>query len=87
MIKCLVVLVLFLMSTAHAADVWFTSNVGTKDFLNMFSQPQLWEKARSKINVIKFYNLQLLADSEAECPLCEQNLFQNFLARNAFEKN
>lgn len=79
--------VLFLgLNSAWANEVWFTSNVGTPDFLDMFSQPNKWENARSKINIMKFYVYQFTVDDTSQCKWCGDNIYPNFVARNVFEK-
>jgi hypothetical protein len=64
---------------------WITSNVGTHDMLNLFSQPQKWAKTRAKLNGIKFYDGQLFSNREEDCMFCESNVYPNFVQRNAFE--
>jgi hypothetical protein len=44
----------FTTNWATASQVWFTPN-GAADFLNLFSQPERWPSARSKVTVLKFY--------------------------------
>lgn len=38
---------------ARAAEVWFTPNPESPDFLDLFKKPSLWSKARSQVSVIK----------------------------------
>ena len=44
--------------------------------LDLFSKPDSWTKARSRVNVFQFYPGQ--ADN-SPCPLCRNNTFENFL--------
>jgi hypothetical protein len=36
-------------------QVWYAPNMGSVDFSLLFSQPELWEKARERIDVFQFY--------------------------------
>lgn len=36
-------------------QVWYAPNMGSVDFLGLFSQPESWEKARERVDVFKFY--------------------------------
>jgi hypothetical protein len=69
------------MSPASAAvgshEVWVSPNIGSQDFLALFSNPDAWATARSKITGIGFSGAHLL---EAPCPTCGQNTLDNFLA-------
>lgn len=64
-------------------QVWFTPNLASIDMLNLFTQPELWSQARSKINVFKFYSQQL---SRAQCPRCGPNTLSNLVQVGAFSK-
>jgi hypothetical protein len=41
-------------TSAQPATVWFAPAGGTPDLIALFSDPQLWAKARGQINVMKF---------------------------------
>lgn len=76
---------LYSQTSVGQAEVWYTSNVATPDMLDMFTYPDRWDQARSRIHVMKFYHQQFF-NSKAECPTCGENIFPNFLARDAFDK-
>jgi hypothetical protein len=48
-------------SPAPSADrIWFCPDPGTLDFVDLFSHPEEWPRARSEINVFKFYQQHTL---------------------------
>lgn len=58
------------------SEVWLTPNLASRDMLNLFSKPDQWTEARSKINVFKFYQAQL----GSSCSVCGNNILPNFLS-------
>ena len=40
-------------------QIWFTPNLASVDMLDLFSQPEHWDSARSDIDVFKFYTAQV----------------------------
>ncbi len=83
----LAILCLFsVRSYAQQAEVWYTSNVATPDFFEMFTQPQRWATARARTDVLKVYQGQLMADHPNECPNCGENTFANFRSHGVFER-
>lgn len=68
------------MSPASAGggsrEVWVSPNIGSRDFLELFSNPDAWSTARSRITGIGFSGAHLLADP---CSTCGENTLNNFL--------
>jgi len=62
--------------------VWFGPNMGSVDFPDLFSNPQAWAKARSKIDVFKFYTQNLLDDP---CSICGSDILHTFVGVDAFK--
>jgi hypothetical protein len=82
-------LLLALLSTgcnSERQQVWFTPDVGSRDMLALFSQPQLWPRSRARVTVFKFYAGQVLASRTADCPICGDNLYPNFIQVDAFRR-
>ena len=68
-------LLLFASPLANATPiVWYTSDGGATDFLDLFRQPPLWQNVRPQVNVYKFY-LQQLSDSSSLASLSSANAF------------
>jgi hypothetical protein len=68
-------------SARDMATVWFSPGRETPDFLALFSQPQLWAKARSQIDVFKLGPFQVdITNSTAT------NNFESLLRVDAFRK-
>lgn len=70
-------------------QVWYTPNVGSVDMLDLFTSPELWTSARSRIDVFKFYTGQV-GSGGWSCTVhpesnCGQNHLQNFIDIQAFE--
>lgn len=63
-------------SSNGQTEVWFTPNLASRDMLKLFSSPMEWFRARSHIDVFKFYVQQIVG----ECRDCGDNTFTN-LAR------
>lgn len=81
---------LVLLAGAACADepaqVWLAPNLASTDMVELFTRPERWRGARAAVDVFKFYEAQLRADSPAECPDCGGNLFPAFAAVRAFER-
>ncbi len=76
--------------TTDSSQVWFTPNVGSVDMLDLFTQPEQWDSARSKIDVFKFYTGQV-GSAGWSCTVnsssnCGENHLQNFVDVQAFPK-
>jgi hypothetical protein len=57
-------------------QVWVSPNVASRDFLNLFLEPDAWREARTKVTTIGFFDSQLRYDA---CDLCGPNTIDNFL--------
>jgi hypothetical protein len=71
-------------------EVWFTSNIASVDMLDLFTAPEQWESARSRIDVFKFYSGHVgtdgwSCDANPSAP-CGSNYIDNFVAVDAFAK-
>jgi hypothetical protein len=71
-------------------EIWFTPNLASVDMLDLFSAPEQWESARSKIDVFKFYSGQV-GTAGWSCDVnpshaCGSNYIDNFVAVDAFAK-
>jgi len=64
--------------------VWFAPNFGSRDYLELFTKPEQWSVARSRIHVFQFYADNVLG--ERPCPLCGDNSFDAFVRAGAFQK-
>ena len=80
----LVSLLLLAGCSKPAGEVWFTPDVGSRDMLALFTQPDRWSQARGHLSVFKFYAGQILALSPQDCPLCGDNLHPNFVQVDAY---
>jgi hypothetical protein len=47
------------LETENSSKVWFTPNIASVDMLDLFKKPEQWASARSKIDVFKFYTVQV----------------------------
>lgn len=78
----------FLVGSAACAqprpEVWFTPNLGSRDMLELFTQPRQWRGARASTDVFKFYQAQVLAERAQDCLPCGANLLPNFRQVDAF---
>ncbi len=69
-------------------QVWFTPNMGSTDFLKLFSRPNQWADARAKIDVFKFYTGHIANGGES----CKgtvrggSNYLENIIKTRAFSK-
>jgi len=68
-------------------DVWFTPDFASADFQNLFTPPDQWSSARSKVKVFKFYAVQVNS-SFVPCPasLCGPTRLQQLINVQAFSK-
>ena len=57
-------------------EVWMSPNVGSLDFLDLFSRPDAWTRARSKVTTIGFTGGALL---DEPCSICGPNTLHAFL--------
>jgi len=71
-------------------EVWFEPNVASVDMLDLFTQPDDWDLARSRIDVFKFYSGQVGSDGWScdvnPSAVCGQNFLQHFIDVDAFAK-
>ena len=63
--------------------VWFAPNFGSTDYLDLFTKPEQWSEARSRINVFKFYTQSVL---DSPCQICGENTFDAFVNVGAFQR-
>lgn len=63
--------------------VWFAPNFGSRDFLDLFTRPEAWPAARSKIDVFKFYTQSIL---DEHCLICGPNTFSALVGADAFQQ-
>ncbi|MEW6403760.1 MAG: hypothetical protein AB1649_18350 [Chloroflexota bacterium] len=64
-------------------QVWFGPNMGSTDFAELFTKPEQWAEARSRINVFKFHTQNVL---DVPCAICGDNTLNAFVDVNAFRK-
>ena len=62
---------------------WFTPNMGSRDYPELFSKPEEWSVARSRIDIFKFYTQNVL---KYPCPICGDNTLSTFIDVQAFQK-
>jgi hypothetical protein len=62
---------------------WFAPNIGSRDYPELFTKPDQWSVARSRINVFKFYTHNVLS---LPCPACGDNTLGTFVDVQAFQK-
>jgi hypothetical protein len=75
-------------STPHPTPVpeelvWLAPNMGSTDYVELFTRPDDWSLARSQIDVFKFYTQNLLPDA---CDICAENILPAFVEVDAFRK-
>jgi hypothetical protein len=63
--------------------VWFAPNMGSRDYTDLFTQPEAWASARSHVDVFKFYTHNL--DNEP-CDICGDNYIQPLVDARAFQR-
>jgi hypothetical protein len=66
-----------------AEQVWFAPNMGSTDYQELFTNPDAWSIARSRIDVFKFYTQNLLPHP---CDICRDNILPAFVAVDAFRQ-
>jgi len=81
------------LSAAHtvSADqpspqVWFAPNLGSSDYLKLFTQPERWARSRQLIDVFQFYTGNICIENPKGCPRCMGNTIQKFKEVDAFKK-
>ena len=62
---------------------WFAPNMGSRDYAELFTKPEQWSVARSRINVFKFYTQNVL---DYPCPICGDNTLNTFVEVQAFQR-
>src|SRR5260221_1577456 len=70
-------------STAPLPRTWFAPNMGSADYVDLFSKPDEWRATRSRIGVFKFYTPNLL---KTACAICGNNTLDAFVEADAFRK-
>ncbi|MCK5170551.1 MAG: hypothetical protein KAQ75_11785, partial [Bacteroidales bacterium] len=82
-------------SVAHSqstdsSKVWFTPNIASVDMLDLFNNPEQWDSARLKIDVFKFYLVQVGTGGWGcvghPAYNCGDNHLDNFVDVQAFSK-
>jgi hypothetical protein len=63
--------------------VWFAPNMGSTDYAELFTEPDQWTVARSKMDVFKFYTQNVLQDP---CAICGDNTVHKFAQAQAFKQ-
>ena len=64
--------------------VWFAPNFGSRDYDELFTKPEQWSEARSRIDVFQFYADNVIG--EGPCSICGDNSFDAFVRAGAFQK-
>ena len=63
--------------------VWFGPNMGSPDSPELFTKPEQWPEARSRIDVFKFHIQNVL---DVPCRICGNNTLNAFIDAQAFQK-
>jgi hypothetical protein len=69
-------------------QVWFSPNMGSTDFLQLFTRPDQWADARAKIDVFKFYTGHVASGGQS----CKgtvrggSNYIENLIEAKAFSR-
>lgn len=63
--------------------VWFAPNMGSTDYSRLFTNPEFWPEARSRIDVFKFYTQNVF---DPPCSICGDNSLRSFAEAGAFRK-
>jgi len=63
--------------------VWFGPNMGSSDYAELFTSPNQWLYARSRIDVFKFHVQNVL---DSPCDICGDNTLDKFVEAGAFKK-
>ena len=73
-----------------SSKVWFTPNIASVDMLDLFNNPEQWDSARSKIDVFKFYLVQVGTEGWSSVGHaaynCGDNHLENLVNVEAFSK-
>jgi len=73
-------------------NLWFCPNIGAKDTLELFRQPDAWSQARSRIDTFQFYAQNIMAGVDVDMAanpnweLVGPNTFQALVDVDAFRK-
>jgi hypothetical protein len=67
----------------QASLVWFAPNMGSRDYTNLFSEPENWSLARERVDIFKFYTQNLIGHP---CDICGDNILSAFVRVDAFRK-
>jgi hypothetical protein len=71
-------------------QIWFSPNVASVDMLELFTSPEKWSIARSRIDVFKFDAGHVGSDGwscdSIPTEVCGENYLENFIAVQAFSK-
>lgn len=70
-------------STPASDRIWFCPDPGTLDFVDLFEHPEEWPRARSVINVFKFYQQHTLTPAP---PNVGPNSYDALVAAGAFRQ-
>jgi hypothetical protein len=63
--------------------VWFGPNMGSRDFVDMFTDPDAWSHAQASMDVFRFHSSVLFT---MPCAICGDNYLQPFVDADAFRK-
>jgi hypothetical protein len=63
--------------------VWFAPNIGAADTLRLFTNPEEWDQARSRVEVFQIYAQNT---EYASCVICGENNLTNLLKVGFFQK-
>lgn len=64
--------------------VWFAPNFGSQGFVELFTQPDQWTEARSRVDVFQFYADNVIG--KEPCSICGDNSLEAFIRAKAFQK-
>lgn len=64
-------------SNQKTSEVWVTPNAGSRDMLDLFTNPDKWTNARGQISTFGFFYYH--TDYPVLCPFCGRNTLSNFL--------
>ena len=67
-------------------ELWFTPNIGSRDMLELFTAPDAWSTARTRVQVMKLYSSQIKAVLPEHCPMCGPNLRPALQSAGVFER-
>jgi len=63
--------------------VWFGPNMGSRDYPELFTKPEQWSKARSRIDIFKFHTQNVL---DHPCAICGDNTLNAFVEVQTFQR-